>query len=64
MKRYKICVIYYNKSTNTEYQISINECESSFVHINIRAKRTVRILIHGGNNSFTKISSGGYMHMH
>lgn len=38
----KRCNIYYDKSTSTEYPISINKCESSLIYINIRKKKNVK----------------------
>lgn len=41
----KRCNIYYDKSTSTEYPISINKCESNLIYINIRVEKMLRTKI-------------------
>lgn len=41
----KRCNIYYDKSTSTEYPISINKCESSLIYINIRVEKMLKTKI-------------------
>lgn len=41
----KRCNIYYDKSTSTEYPISINKCESNLIYINIRVEKMLKTKI-------------------